>query len=622
MESSRAALTTTASVGLGGWLSRAVALDVLPGALLLAALVAVPCLVIGAIGNAPVVLTATNFLVMLVAVLGLAVFSGNSGIMSFGMAGFMALGAQISATLTSPPAIKASTLPDLPVFLQQSQLGFIPAVLVAAVIVAAVAYLAGLVIMRMSETSASIATLGFLIIVNSLIIGAQGITRGSQAMYGVPKLIDLPLAVALAAIAIVAVRLYRDSVPGLKLRAVRDNEAAARASGIDAPAVRLAAWVVGAVLSAVAGAMFAHMLTVFSAKEFYFELTFAVIVMLVVGGTASVLGAAAGAVLITLLIEVLRRLENGFSLGFVEVPQFFGLTQIGLSLAILAVLYRRRTGLFGSLELENLWRGRKSTESDGASFHSEPAAVAAGDAPLTVTGVSKSYGGLVAVDDVSLTVGRGEIVGLIGPNGSGKTTLLGCIAGTHEANAGAIAIGDQPIVGLPPHKIARAGIGRTFQTVRLFASLSVSENVVAALAQAEPTLGRRQLNAGARQLLDECGVGVLADRAAGTLAYGQQRRVEIARALAIRPAFLLLDEPAAGMNDVETASILGTLRALVRQRRIGLLIVDHDMNLIMSLCDRITVLNRGKLIASGPPTAIQSNPAVQDAYLGRRRKTA
>ncbi len=355
MDSSRAASPTTAPAGLGGWLSRAVALDVLPGALLLAALVAVPCLVIGFVGNAPVVLTATNFLVMLVAVLGLAVFSGNSGIMSFGMAGFMALGAQISATLTSPPAIKASTLPDLPAFMQQSQLGFIPAVLIAAVIVAAVAYLAGLVIMRMSETSASIATLGFLIIINSLIIGAQGITRGSQAMYGVPKLIDLPLAVALAAIAIVVVRLYRDSVPGLKLRAVRDNEAAARASGIDAPAVRLAAWVVGAVLSAVAGAMFAHMLTVFSAKEFYFELTFAVIVMLVVGGTASVLGAVGGAVLITLLIEVLRRLENGFSLGFVDVPQFFGLTQIGLSLAILAVLYRQRTGLFGSLELENLW---------------------------------------------------------------------------------------------------------------------------------------------------------------------------------------------------------------------------------------------------------------------------
>lgn len=605
-------------MSFGSILSRAIAVDAVPGAALLAAVVALPCLLIAIAGSGAIILTATNFLVLLIAVLGISLFSGNSGIISFGNVAFMAIGAQVSATLTLPVAIKTANLPLLPTFIQTIQLDFWSATAAALIVVILVALVSGLALVRMSPTSASIATLGLLIIVNSIIVGAQGFTRGSQAMYGVPKLVGLPMAIMVAVVAIIATRLYRDSVAGIRLRAGRDNDAAARACGIDVPAERLRAWVAGAILSGLAGAMFAHMLTVFSAKSFYFDLTFSIIAMVVVGGMASVTGAVSGAVVVTVLIEILRRLENGFSLGAIQVPQIFGLTQVGLSLAILVILYGGQTGLLGFREIDSFlpksWRRQRVLPA------ATPTQPHGGDESetLAVRQLSKSYGGLVAVNDVSLAVRRGEIVGLIGPNGSGKTTLLGCIAGTHAATKGDISIGTRSLTGLEPHAIARLGIGRTFQTVRLFANMTVLENVTAALADAERGAGLDALADKAMELLAEMGIAELSQSIAGTLAYGQQRRVEIARAVAVSPAFLLLDEPTAGMNDVETAVILATLKRLVAERNIGLLIVDHDMKLIMSLCDRIAVLNKGSLIAEGSPDEIQNNKDVQEAYLGRR----
>jgi branched-chain amino acid transport system permease protein len=329
----------------------------------------------------------------------------------------------------------------------------------------------------------------------------------------------------------------------------------------------------------------------------------------------------AGAILVTLLIEILRKLENGFSLGLIEVPQFFGLTEIGLSLAILAILYTGHNGLLGFREIDAFLPSRRKRSHPDSVLGLKPRAETGADI-LAVENLTKTYGGLVAVDDVSLAVKRGEIVGLIGPNGSGKTTLLGCIAGTHAATSGRVRMGDRDLNGLAPYEIARLGIGRTFQTVRLFANMTVRENVTAALCDAERDSGLASLDEQAMALLQEMGVATLADQIAGTLAYGQQRRVEIARALAVSPAFLLLDEPTAGMNDVETAVILETLRRLVVERHIGLLIVDHDMKLIMSLCERIVVLNKGQRIAEGSPQAVQRNLDVQEAYLGRRHAKA
>ncbi len=598
--------------------------DAVKSAAVLCAVIAVPCLLIDAAFTGPLITTTTNFLVMLTAVLALGIFAGNSGVLSFGHCAFMALGAQISATLTIAPAIKKGAFPLLSDAILQHQLGLVPALLITMLIVGAVAYLIGLAICRLNGSSATIATLGLLIIVESLIVAAQGYTRGNQAVYGVPKLTTLPVALLLALVAIVIARLYRDSRPGLLLRASRENEAAALSIGIDVPSQRLTAWVVSAMVAAMAGVMMAHFLTVFSAKQFYFDLTFAIIVMQVVGGIASVTGSIAGAILITAIVEVLRRFENGLDLGFVQVPQIFGLTEVGLSLVIIVTLYTRREGLLGFVELEGLFprlgRLLQPKRRQAETRLSAPSPVR-GDIPattLTIKELTKAYGGLVAVSEVSFTLQTGSILGLIGPNGSGKTTLLGCIAGTHQPTGGQVMIGDRDITGRPAHEIARLGVGRTFQNIRLFAHLSALENVMAALAQRWPGAGRAELEARALSLLDELKIADLAARDAGTLAYGQQRRLEIARALALEPKFLLLDEPAAGMNETETEDLLEILDWLVKDRGLGLLIVDHDMQLIMRLCNRIVVINKGQLIALGSPIEVQGSHAVREAYLGRR----
>lgn len=567
-----------------------------------------------------------NFCFYLIAVLGLNAFSGNTGILSFGHVGFVALGAQISATLTMAPGLKASSLPLLPEVLQSTQLGLFAASGITLLLVGLIAAIVAVPICRLNGASATIATLGFLIVVNSVIIGAQGITRGSQAMFGIPPLVTVPVAAGFAAVAIILCRLHKDSIPGLLAQCARENEAAALACGVDVRIGRYQAFVFSALVCAAAGVVLAHTITVFSARSLFLEMMFAQIVMLVVGGIGSVTGALLGTATITLLTEVLRRLENGFHfLGF-NVPQVFGLTTVGLSLAVLVVLYWRREGLVGMREVEDFIMRKSSVSTlvtDYALVPGSETAVPLGSnsQSLFLQDISKAYGGLIAVDKVSLKLNPGEVLGLIGPNGSGKTTLLGCIAGTHPASSGTIRLGNDTISGLQPFAVARRGLARSFQTIRLFSRLTALDNVKGAMAQRHHLAGQSELDAKSLALLREMGIDELAGRLAGTLAYGQQRRLEIARALATDPMFLLLDEPAAGMNEVETSDLLNILRRLVSERGMGLVIVDHDMHLIVNLCDRIAVLNKGQLIKVGTPQEVTRDPAVREAYLGRRSAT-
>ncbi len=239
---------------------------------------------------------------------------------------------------------------------------------------------------------------------------------------------------------------------------------------------------------------------------------------------------------------------------------------------------------------------------------------------LRTIDVSVEFAGLHALDGVSLSVAQGEILGLIGPNGSGKTTLVNAITGQVSLAAGRIMCGADDITGFSPREVSLRGIARSFQIVRLFNNLTVAENVeAAALAHG---YGRRTAREKSRMLLAEFGLASRAEDLAIGLSYGDKRRVEISRALAAEPAFLLLDEPAAGMNEVETTGLLSILEELPRARNLSLLIIDHDMGLIMRLCDRLHVLASGRTIAEGTKDSVRSNPVVIEAYLGTGAEAA
>jgi branched-chain amino acid transport system permease protein len=542
--------------------------------------------------------------VMLAAVLALQLFSGNTRIVSFGHAAFMAIGAYTVGILTLSAQLQRNALPELPAFLAGLELLSWNALAIAAVVGVVAGLISGATLLRLSGSAAAIATLAFLIIIYTLLAAAREVTRGSQPFYGVPRDAGLWTTVLFAILTLTVTRMFRETSFGLAARAAADDEAGAVAVGINPRAAFFFPWVLSATLAAVAGGLLAQVLGAFTPHTFYFDLAFTLLVTLIVGGMGSSLGALAGVLATTVLMEVMRQVESAVS--------FFGLTQSSLALAMILIIWRRPEGLSGGLELNVLRRLRRQP---APSLVPADVKRANGDI-LRVSAVTKRYAGLVAVSDVSFEIAPDSITGIIGPNGAGKTTLVSMLAGHVPPTDGKIHLGETAVHKTAAHKVVRAGLGRTFQNIRVFTRMTVLENVLSAargvhsnVAVAEEAAKRELARVG---LLDQ------ADALAGSLAYGMRRRVEIARALACEPTFLLLDEPAAGLNPAETRELMTLLAEVRKERGIGIVLVEHDLMFVMELCERILVLDQGRLIADGTPAEVQSHEAVIAAYLGSR----
>jgi branched-chain amino acid transport system permease protein len=298
------------------------------------------------------------FLINVIAAISLQTYTGNSGDISFAHVGFMALGAYASALFTADPAIKAMGIPDAPAFIRDAQISFLPAILIAIAVAVVVAAAIGRVIARLNGAAAAVATLGFMVIVFTVLSNAEQLTRGSKAFSGIPEYTTLPWCIAVLAVVILIARLLRDSNTGLGLRACADDPIAGQASGVNILNSRYVMWIASAAGAAVAGSLYAHYIGAILPKAFYYEMTFLLVTMVIVGGR-SITGAVTGAATITMLTEILRRLENGFSIGSIRLTEAPGLTTAVLGFLIVATLTLRPQGLVSRWEIEELiqrWR--------------------------------------------------------------------------------------------------------------------------------------------------------------------------------------------------------------------------------------------------------------------------
>ncbi|WP_238245438.1 branched-chain amino acid ABC transporter ATP-binding protein/permease [Methylobacterium iners] len=538
----------------------------------------------------------SHFVIALVALTtiagtGLNVLLGLTGLISFGHAGFYAIGAYASAILTL------------------SGLSFWLALPAAAGVSALVGALLAVPAMRVKGPYLAMVTIAFGFLVEHGLIEGGAVTGGQNGLVVAtgPSLFGFILterelailSVIGAGLSLWGFHILAQSRLGRAMRAVRDADVAASSLGFDPVRVKTLAFAISAALTGLAGAILPPLMLFIAPSSFPFSQSILFVLSVVVGGAGTVLGPLFGALVTVLLPETLAGLAEYRLL-------FFGL-------ATLVVLWLVPSGIVGSLAhlLPREADRRPPPAGEIGGFLAR-----ADGQSLRVEGIGIAFGGIRAAEGVSLTAEPGRITSVIGPNGAGKTTLLNVVSGFYRPDAGTIHLGERQLAGLASHRIARAGIARTYQTTRLFASLSVLDNV--RLAFEPGRLVRRGGSSDAERaaaLLAFAGYAGPLDRPAGDLPHVDRRLVEIARALAGRPRVLLLDEPAAGLTRVDTDRLGGLLRRIA-DCGICVVLVEHDMPLVMGVSDHVLVMDAGRPIANGPPTIVRRDPAVLRAYLG------
>jgi len=545
-------------------------------------------------------------------VLGLVLLTGVGGLTSFGQAAFVGIGAYTTAYLS----VNYGLSPWLTLFIGLALTGVSAAII-------------GGITLRMSGHYLPLATIAWALSLYYLmgnlealgkydgILGVKGLN-----LFGIEvgqQRVFYAVTWAFALLATFAVIRLLDSRSGRAIRALAGGSQMAEAMGVNTLRHKVGIFVLAAMLASISGWLFAHFQRTVNPSPFGIKMGIEYLFMVVLGGAAHVWGAMTGAGVVKLLEDQLQ----------VLLPKLIGTSGsyelIVFGIMIVLVLKYLPDGLWDFID-RRLPRAQRAVDWRGAADLPARTKPAAGEVVLDVQSIRKTFGGLVAVNDISFQTRAGQIVGLIGPNGAGKSTTFNLVTGVLSLTSGAVNFRGEAIGGLSSRAIAERGVSRTFQHVKMVPDMTVLENVAlgghlrghkgAIAAMLHTDRGEeRQLFREAERQLQRVGMGDYLQELAGNLAMGQQRLLEIARALCADPALLLLDEPAAGLRHKEKQALADVLRNL-RSEGMSILLVEHDMDLVMDICDHIVVMEFGTHLMEGTPAEVQQSPKVRAAYLG------